>query len=85
METLDGYVEILKQTGFEILLKEDETEDFAKHCHIYQTKLRDNLKNDIIKSYGTEMFEIADNGLNLWVQAADNRKVGRGRIIARKN
>ena len=51
---------------------------------MYQKKLRDNLKNDIIKNYGSEMFEAADAGLNLWVQAADNGKVGRGRIIAKK-
>jgi len=85
MEMLDGYVEILENTGFEILSKEDESTDFAKHCHMYQKKLRDNLKNSIIKNYGVEMFEAADNDLNLWVKAADTGKVGRGRIIAKKN
>jgi ubiquinone/menaquinone biosynthesis C-methylase UbiE len=84
METMDGYTELLDNTGFEILSKEDESTDFAKHCHMYQRKLRDDLKNDIIQKYGKEMFEAADNGLNLWVQAADNGKVGRGRIIAKK-
>ena len=84
METMDGYTELLENTGFEILSKEDESTDFAKHCHMYQRKLRDDLKNDIIQKYGKEMFEAADNGLNLWVQAADNGKVGRGRIIAKK-
>ena len=38
----------------------------------------------IIDKYGPEMFEIADSGLNLWVKAADEGKVGRGRLIARK-
>jgi hypothetical protein len=81
---MDGYTELLENTGFEILSKEDESADFAKHCHMYQRKLRDDLKNDIIQNYGKEMFEAADNGLDLWVQAADNGKVGRGRIIAKK-
>jgi hypothetical protein len=84
METLDGYVDILKNTGFEIILTEDESDDFARHCHMYQTILRNDLKNNIIKNYGSEMFEAADSGLNLWVQGADSRKVGRGRIIAKK-
>ena len=84
METLEGYVKLLKNIGFDILSEEVESKDFAKNCHMYQKKLRDNLKNDIIKNYGSEMFEAADSGLNLWVQAADNGKVGRGRIIAKK-
>jgi ubiquinone/menaquinone biosynthesis C-methylase UbiE len=84
MENLDGYVKILENIGFEIISKEVENTDFAKYCHLYQKKLRENLKNDIIKNYGSEMFEAADAGLNLWVQAADNKKVGRGRIIAKK-
>ena len=84
METLDGYIGILENTGFKIISKEDKSFDFANHCHIYQKKLRDNLKDDIIQNYGAEMFEAADNGLNLWVQAADSNKVGRGRIIAKK-
>jgi ubiquinone/menaquinone biosynthesis C-methylase UbiE len=84
METLDGYIDILKNTGFEIILTEDISDDFARHCHIYQTMLRKDLKNDIIKNYGPDMFEAADSGLNLWVQAADRRKVGRGRAIAKK-
>ena len=84
MESLDGYAKLLKNIGFDILSEEVESKDFAKNCHMYQKKLRDNLKNDIIKNYGSEMFEAADSGLNLWVQAADNGKVGRGRIIAKK-
>ena len=85
METLEGYADILIKTGFEIVLKEDKSKDFAEHCHMYQKKLREELKNDVIKNYGIEMFEIADNGLNLWVEAADTGKVGRGRIVAKKH
>ena len=84
METLNGYEEIIKQTGFEIQMKEDLSPHFTEHCHKYQNMLRQDLKDGIINKYGHDMFTIADNGLNLWVKAADEGKVGRGRIIAKK-
>ncbi|KYK34217.1 MAG: ubiquinone biosynthesis protein UbiE [Thermoplasmatales archaeon SG8-52-3] len=84
METLEGYTEILKDNGLKIIEKEDLSKDFAKHCHKYQKMLREDLKQGIIDNYGPDMFKIADSGLNLWVKAADEGKVGRGRLIARK-
>ena len=84
IETLDGYEEILIRTGFNIIEKEDLSPDFKEHCHMYQTLLRKDLKPGIVKTYGNELFKAADGGLNLWVKAADEGKVGRGRIIARK-
>jgi len=38
METLDGYEQILKKTGFKLLEKEGLSKDFAKHC-----SARDNM------------------------------------------
>lgn len=84
METLDGYERLLKENGFELIEKEDLSEDFAKHCHIYQDKLRNELKDGIIKNYNAELFKAADDGLDMWVKAADEGKVGRGRWIAKK-
>ncbi len=84
METLEGYSQILENSGFKIIEKEDLSEDFAKHCHMYQEILRRNLKDGIIEKYGQDMFEAADGGLNLWVKAADEGKVGRGSIIGKK-
>jgi ubiquinone/menaquinone biosynthesis C-methylase UbiE len=84
METLDGYEKLLIETGFEVIEKEDLSEDFARHCHFYQDKLRKELKASIIDQYSNELFEAADSGLGMWVAAADNRKVGRGRWIARR-
>jgi ubiquinone/menaquinone biosynthesis C-methylase UbiE len=84
METVDGYEDILTTNGFTIQNKEDLSQDFTKHCHDYQNMLRNTLKETIIKNYSEEMFTIADNGLNLWVQAADQGKVGRCRLIAQK-
>ena len=70
--------------SFEIIEKEDLSKDFAKHCHLYQNKLRKELKDSIISQYGQEMFNEADSGLSLWVSAADECKVGRGRLIGKK-
>ena len=67
-----------------IIEKEDLSPDFKEHCHKYQNVLRNDLKDGIIKQYGVDLFNAADGGLNMWVQAADEGKVGRGRIIAKK-
>ena len=84
METLDGYEKIIKRKGFKIIEKEDLSPDFTEHCHKYQSVLRNDLKEGIIKEYGSDLFNAADGGLKMWVQAADQKKVGRGRIIAQK-
>jgi ubiquinone/menaquinone biosynthesis C-methylase UbiE len=84
METLEGYEKLLKESGFELIEKEDLSQDFAKHCHFYQDKLRNELKNMIVEHYGNELFMAADSGLGMWVVAADEGKVGRGRWIAKK-
>ncbi len=84
IETLDGYEKLLRKNGFEVIEKEDLSEDFARHCHIYQDKLRNELKDSIIDQYSNELFEAADSGLKLWTRAADEGKVGRGRWIAKK-
>jgi ubiquinone/menaquinone biosynthesis C-methylase UbiE len=84
METLEGYHRLLEETGFEVVEKDDLSLDFAKHCHIYQDMLQNKLRNKIVENYGAELFKAADSGLNLWVLAADEKKVGRGRWIAKK-
>ena len=84
METLDGYENILKKTGYTIIEKQDLSQDFKDHCNIYQKKLRQEIKQGIINTYGEEMFEAADEGLTKWVKAADEGKVGRGRLIGKK-
>jgi hypothetical protein len=84
METLEGYEELLKRHGFEIIEKEDLSEDFAKHCHKYQNMLREELRPGIVENYNEELFNAADSGLAMWVDAADAHKVGRGCIIAKK-
>jgi ubiquinone/menaquinone biosynthesis C-methylase UbiE len=84
METLDGYENILRDNGFSIVEKEDLSNDFARYCHLYRDKLRNELKEGIISNYGKELYRAADDGLNKWVVAADEGKVGRGRLIGKK-
>lgn len=84
METLDGYENILRNNGFNIVETGDLTGDFAYHCHLYQIKLRNELKEAVVSGYGKELYEAADEGLDRWVRAADEGKVGRGRMIGRK-
>ncbi|MCL7412541.1 MAG: methyltransferase domain-containing protein [ANME-2 cluster archaeon] len=84
METLDGYETLLLDVGFNLIEKEDLSIDFARHCSIYQNKLRNELKDSIIRMYGEELFNEIDRGLDNWVNAAQKSKVGRGRIIGRK-
>jgi len=84
METLDGYEQLLTEIGFAVGEKEDLSSDFAYHCHLYQNKLRNELKDVVISGYGKELYKAADEGLDKWVRAADNGKVGRGRIIGKK-
>lgn len=84
METLNGYEKILIDKDFVLVEKEDLSGDFARHCHIYQNKLRNELKESIISNYGDEWYQAADDGLNKWVIAADEGKVGRARLIGKK-
>lgn len=84
METLDGYERMLIEEGFTIVEKEDLTGDFARHCHLYQNKFRKELMEAVVSQYGRKLYEAADEGLDKWVRAADGGKVGRGRIIGKK-
>lgn len=85
METMDGYGQLLVDAGFTIDEKTDLSEDFAHYCRIYQDRLRHELKDVIFDLYGAEMYQMADDGLALWVRAASEGKVGRCRLIAKKN
>jgi len=84
METLEGYEKILLKIGFVMVEKKDLSQDFARHCHMYQDMLRNKLKEGILKQYGPDLFQAADDGLSKWVRAADEGKVGRGRLIGRR-
>ncbi|MFX1255775.1 MAG: class I SAM-dependent methyltransferase [Promethearchaeota archaeon] len=83
METIQGYKQLLEQNNCKIIEIEDLQEDFAIHMHQYFDKLL-SLKDDIIKGFGEELYQVAENGVKAWVKAADEGKVSRGLFIAEK-
>jgi ubiquinone/menaquinone biosynthesis C-methylase UbiE len=84
METLEGYARLLAREGFQEIDREDLSDDFSRHMHLYRQQLQGELKETIIKEFGLEVFSEALRGLDLWVKAADEEKVGRGRLMAQK-
>ena len=83
LQTLAGYVELIKATGYELVEKEDLQEDFAKHMDIYIDILQ-KAKPDIEAGFGAELYASAEEGVLAWQKAAHEKKVGRGLWIAKK-
>jgi len=83
LETLDGYVEIIKNVGYQIMEMQDLGEDFAKHMDIYISILKNNRLN-IEKAFGSQLYLEAEKGVVAWQKAAHENKVSRGLWIAKK-
>lgn len=83
METLDGYVKLIKKTRMKLIEKEDLNHQFAEKMDDYLDILKNNKEN-IIKAFGNELYEEAKEGLLTWNEAAHKKWVSRGRWIARK-
>ncbi|MHA1509535.1 MAG: class I SAM-dependent methyltransferase, partial [Promethearchaeota archaeon] len=83
LQTLDGYAELLKATGYQLVEKEDLQEDFAKNLDIYVDILQ-KAKLDIEAGFGRELYVSAEEGVLAWQKAAHEKKVGRGLWIAKK-
>jgi ubiquinone/menaquinone biosynthesis C-methylase UbiE len=84
METLPGYENLLRRHGFAVEECEDLSEDFASHMHRYQDALTGDLKGPIVERFGMDAFWEMERGIGLWVRAADEGKVGRGRFVGRR-
>ncbi len=84
METLTGYEKLLRRHGLVVRECEDLSEDFASHMHRYRDVLTGDLKGRIVELFGTDAFRDMERGIGLWVEAADEGKVGRGRFLGRK-
>ncbi|MDN7012680.1 methyltransferase domain-containing protein [Methanoculleus sp. FWC-SCC3] len=84
MGTLDGYRRLLRRHGFAVGVCEDLSEDFTVQMHRYRDALAGGLKGRIVELFGTETFRDMERGIGLWVDAADEGKVGRGRCLGRK-
>jgi len=83
LQTLNGYAELIKAVGYELVEKEDLQEDFAKHIDLYVNILQ-KAKPDIEAGFGSELYVSAEEGILAWQKAAHEKKVGRGLWIAKK-
>ncbi|WP_292366652.1 MULTISPECIES: methyltransferase domain-containing protein [unclassified Methanoculleus] len=84
METLPGYENLLRRHGFAVRECEELSEDFASHMRRYRDSIAGDLKGRIVELFGTDAFRDMERGIGLWVEAADEGKVGRGRLVGRK-
>ena len=83
LQTLDGYTELIKSVGYEIVEIQDLQDDFAKHMDIYINILQKS-KTNIEAGFGVELYAGAEEGVLAWQKAAHEKKVGRGLWIAKK-
>ncbi len=83
LQTLEGYAELISQTGYTLVEKEDLQEDFANHMDKYKEILQ-GAKADIEAGFGAELYTAAETGVLAWHKAAHESKVGRGLWIAKK-
>jgi len=83
MKTLDGYSQLIKASGMELIEQEDLGDQFANKMDKYIDILRNNKEN-IIKSFGNELYEEAEKGVLAWNRAAHKKWVSRARWIAKK-
>ncbi|MFX1274739.1 MAG: class I SAM-dependent methyltransferase [Promethearchaeota archaeon] len=83
LQTLNGYVELIKGVGMNLQEKEDLGEDFANHIDKY-VEILQRAKNDIIDGFGEELYNEAEKGVKAWQKAAHKKWVSRGLWIAKK-
>ncbi|NTU52546.1 MAG: methyltransferase domain-containing protein [Chlorobiaceae bacterium] len=84
METLDGYAALSEAAGLTVVEKEDLSPDFATHIQHYLEEVQQTYREAIVSNYGQEMYDAVEQGITLWRDASAEGKVGRGRIVARK-
>jgi len=83
LQTLNGYSELIKAVGYELVEILDLQEDFAKNLDLYVNILH-KAKPDIEAGFGGELYVSAEEGVLAWQKAAHEKKVGRGLWIAKK-
>lgn len=83
METIEGYKALLEKNNCRVIEVKDLQEDFTKHMYIYFEKVQ-SIKEDVVKGFGEELYQVAESGVKAWVKAADDNKVSRGLWIAEK-
>ncbi|MBD3197526.1 MAG: methyltransferase domain-containing protein [Candidatus Lokiarchaeota archaeon] len=84
LQTLEGYLQLIEDSGLKILEKEDLSTDFGYHMDKYVSILKENKKN-IINNFGQELYIEAENGVKAWQEAANKKWVSRGLWIAKNS
>lgn len=83
LETIDGYAQILKSTGFSIIKKEDITNEAIQYYRNRNNKLK-ALKEKIVSKYGEDAFNDASKAVSGWLSLMEKRLSGHCRIICKK-
>lgn len=83
MQTLEGYVKLIKVAGLKLVQKMYLGEDFSEHMDIYNGIVQ-GKKQYLISNFGKTLYTEVEAGLLAWQKAAHEGKVGRGLWIAKK-
>lgn len=84
LETLDGYEQLARSAGLEVVGRQDCTADFARHVQLYLDALKERHRATLEADYGREMYAEVERGLTLWRDASAAGHVGRGELVGRK-
>jgi len=84
LETLDGYADLARSAGLDVIEREDLSGDFAPQIRRYLDALEEQHRPAIVAAYGEPMYDEVRRGITLWHDAAAAGQVGRGRLVARK-
>jgi ubiquinone/menaquinone biosynthesis C-methylase UbiE len=85
LETSEGYIRLLEDSGWEVTAADDLSRDFAEQFTIYHDMIQGELRPEIIRRFGNAFSSAVEEGIILWENAAHEGIVGRGRWIAKKN
>ncbi len=83
LQTMDGYANLIRSVELKLKEKEDLSFEFAQNLDQYLVTLQENKEN-IIASFGIDLYIEAEKGIIAWNKAAHEKKVGRGLWIAKK-
>ncbi len=84
LQTLPGYSTLLTGNGFHILEQQDLNDDFASHTRDYQARMEGDLKDQITEKFGEHLYPGAKAAIDMLASAVQEKKMSRGRFIARK-
>ncbi len=85
LETIDGYIKMLKKNNFSIVESENLQNRFISFVKKYDHIINELLKEQLLNKLGEEDFEKLSSGIKMWLKAAQEHKVSQCRIIAVKN